>query len=250
MKEPASMFIPGVELATMKDYGKAWSIPGLCCLAAVGGGLPAKADDTVQEQQLRVLETDALPEEYGIRAGSFIAAPVPFSNPTIGSGVALGAAWLFEVDPDSDSSSVGIGGFMSDNGSRAYGLSLDLNLLSDRYQLSFLAARAELTYAYTSGPFDFDIDQDGDLYRLDLLYGFDGMFSAGIGVRYLESSLAPNLGFGVALPDAVAEAAELEVLKYGAIFDQSVCCLGSSARQEAIPLRPHAIIRTKQKKAQ
>lgn len=202
----------------MKAESKQWYVPLLSCLATALAGDPAFGA-SVQEQQLEVINGDGVPQEYGLRAGSFLAAPIPFSNPTIGSGLALGAAWLFSADPGSDSSSVGIGGFKSDNGSRALGVGVDLNFLADRYQLSFLAARADLTYGYTAGPFDFDIDQDGELYRLDLRYGLSDTFSAGLGVRYLSSTLTPNLGFGGGVPEVVADALEVEILKYGALLD-------------------------------
>jgi hypothetical protein len=202
----------------MKSESMQWCILSMSCLATAFSGLPAMGA-SVQEQQLEVLDDDAVPQEYGLRAGSVIAAPIPFSNPTIGSGLALGAAWLFSADPGSDSSSVGLGGFKSDNGSFALGVGVDLNFLADRYQLSFLAAQADLTYAYTAGPVDFDIDQDGELYRLDLRYGFSETFSAGLGVRYLSSALVPDLGLGIDLPDVVAEALDVEILKYGALLD-------------------------------
>ena len=52
-------------------------------------------------------------EAIGIRNGSFIVAPVPFSSPSLGAGLALGGAYLFRADEGSNSSTVGFGAFSS-----------------------------------------------------------------------------------------------------------------------------------------
>jgi hypothetical protein len=54
--------------------------------------------------------TDASSQSYfGLRSGSLIVAPVPFSDPMIGTGLALRAGYLFKIDKRSDPSMLGVG---------------------------------------------------------------------------------------------------------------------------------------------
>ncbi len=153
--------------------------------------------------------------DIGFSNGSFIAVPIPFSNPTLGNGLAAGVAWLFSADENSNTSSIGIGGFWSDNGSEGAAVSLDLSFQSDRYSVSFLAGDLSLEYDFTSGAFDFPLKQTGTLYKLEGSYGFTPQFSVGLGLNYAEKTLSTN--FNGILPPEFSPAADLEVLKVGII---------------------------------
>ncbi|MGR3615552.1 MAG: hypothetical protein ACU0BB_05885 [Paracoccaceae bacterium] len=88
----------------------------------------------------------AIKNTYGLNNGSFIVAPVPFSDPTIGSGLALGLGYLFQDDKNSNTSVLGFGGLRSENGSQAYGLIANLALNNNRWLVEtfFRACRTEL----------------------------------------------------------------------------------------------------------
>jgi outer membrane protein assembly factor BamA len=84
--------------------------------------------------------------DIGFRRGSFVAAPIPFESPSLGTGLALGGAYLFRNDTLSDASSLGFGGFKTSNDSQAFGLGLNLAWDEDRWTVRFLAADASLNY--------------------------------------------------------------------------------------------------------
>ncbi|MCV6825593.1 MULTISPECIES: hypothetical protein [Halocynthiibacter] len=116
-------------------------------------------------------------DKYGISDGSFVLAPIPFKNPLIEAGLALGGAYLFQNDPSSDTSHVGIGGFKSTNGSTAFGASTSYAWDSNRWTIGATIATADLNYdVYTIlGPIP--ITQTGDFARLELKHGFAEHYS-------------------------------------------------------------------------
>lgn len=192
-----SLFQTGVAVAAL----------GVCATASF-------AQSSLSEDSLEVVPKGE-ESDIGFSNGSFIAVPIPFSNPTLGSGLAAGVAWLFSADENSDTSSIGIGGFRSDNGSEGVALSLDLSFQSDRYNVSFLAGDVSLEYDFTSGRFDFPLEQTGELYKLEGSYGFTPEFSVGLGLSYAETTLSTD--FNGILPPEYALAADLEVFKFGII---------------------------------
>lgn len=187
---------------------------GVAVVALVVHAAPGFAQSSLSEDSLAVVPKGK-ESEIGFSNGSFIAVPIPFSNPTLGNGLAAGVAWLFSADENSNTSSIGFGGFRSDNGSEGVAFSLDLSFLSDRYSVSFLAGDVSLEYDFTSGPFDFPLKQTGELYKLEGSYGFTPEFSVGLGVNYAETTLSTN--FNGILPPEVSLAADLEVFKFGII---------------------------------
>jgi hypothetical protein len=185
--------------------------------AAAFGVAPASAlAQSISEGSLDVVQTGDTPE-FGFASGSVVVAPIPFSNPTVGSGLALGGAWLFTADPQSTTSSIGVGGFKSDNGSSGYAFGTDLSLAADRYQLSILIGEVDLTYDFNAGRFDFPLTQTASIYRLDLGYGLSREVSVGVGLRYVETSLSTD--FLGDLPPEIDAALDLNVLKYGLTAD-------------------------------
>lgn len=191
---------------------KAWLLLVALFLSAQG----VAAQTSLTEDALDVIPTGN-DETFGLRNGSLIAVPIPFSNPTVGNGLALGAGWLFSSDPGSNSSSIGLGGFRSDNGSNGLALGANLNFNANRYGISFLAGRVDLNYDFEAGPFDFPLKQSGDLFKLDVAYGPTVDFSLGLGLRYAETTLAPN--FNDILPPEVSAALDVDVFKFGLTTD-------------------------------
>jgi outer membrane protein assembly factor BamA len=114
---------------------------GLAMLPAAGADAQTKPFDNPASLGQQGPESD-----IGFRQGSIVAAPIPFESPAIGSGLALGGAYLFRNDTLSDSSSLGFGGFKTSNDSQAFGVGLNLAWDEDRWTVRFLAADASLNY--------------------------------------------------------------------------------------------------------
>ncbi len=85
-------------------------------------------------------------KSFGFKSGSFIVAPIPFESPSIGSGLALGGAYLFKNDRLSDASTLAFGTFKSSNGSEGYGLGLSLSWDDDRWLMKFGFADTSLNF--------------------------------------------------------------------------------------------------------
>lgn len=152
-------------------------------------------------------------EAFGIRNGSTILAPVPFSNPMIGTGLALGAGYLFRTGPESKTSVLGLGGMRSDNGSQAAGLVANLAFDNNRWLFESFVGEALINYdLYVPGGI-VPISQDGVLGRFKLAYGVTEDLSFGGSLRYLNSSISPDLGF--ALPPELLDELNLEIMSLG-----------------------------------
>jgi hypothetical protein len=81
----------------------------------------------------------------------FIVAPVPFSNPTIGTGLALGGALIFPIDPrdtKSPPSILGAGAMASDNGTNGFLIGGNFYLNRDRYRILTGLVHADINYDY------------------------------------------------------------------------------------------------------
>jgi len=83
-------------------------------------GLAVSTPVAAENQGVIDTQFEAIPDvgsetKYGFRNGSIVVAPIPFSNPTIGAGLMLGAGYLFTTSEGSKPSVVGIGGFRSED---------------------------------------------------------------------------------------------------------------------------------------
>jgi Omp85 superfamily domain len=122
--------------------------------------------------------------------GEIILAPVPFSNPTIGTGLGLGVGYLFHPDRKdtvSPPSMVLVGGLGSDNGTRGFLTGARLYLSKDRYRVVAGLARLDAHYDfYGIGT----ATADADLH-IPLKQDIDGLLVEGL-VR-----VAPRLYAGI-----------------------------------------------------
>ena len=85
----------------------------------------------------------------------FIAAPIPISSPTLGTGLAAVAAILFPIsreDEVSPPTTIGVGGLYTDNKSWAFGAAARLYLSEDRWRILSGAARGEFHYNLSLPP--------------------------------------------------------------------------------------------------
>ena len=142
--------------------------------------------------------------DVGYKAGSFIFAPIPIKNPSIGKGLALTGAYLFKTDKDSDTSFLGVSGFRTDNGSEGIGLAGSVSWDSNRWSVGMIAGVVDVTYDfYVPGTVGrtVSLQQDGTLINLKGSYGITDHFSAGLEFRYLESSIAFSSPLGTPARD-------------------------------------------------
>ncbi len=128
----------------------------------------------------------------GFRRGSFVLAPIPFSNPTIGSGLILGAGYLFNLDEGSKPSVIGVAALKSDNGSRVGGASVNINFNDNRWLIKALYAEADVHYDLYTDVGILPIRQDGVLGRFSLAYGVTPDLSFGASFRYLDTTVSPG----------------------------------------------------------
>jgi hypothetical protein len=61
-------------------------------------------------------------ETFGFQRGSVIVALIPFESPSLERGLAFDAAYLFQLNEMSDTSTIGFGCFRTANGSEGYGV--------------------------------------------------------------------------------------------------------------------------------
>jgi len=167
---------------------------------------------------------DAIPDvsedsNVGFRNGSFIAAPIPFSNPTIGSGLVLGAGYLFSTDETSKPSMIGIAALRSDNGSQGIGLALNLAFNNNRWLFESMFAEADVNYdLYT--PVDIlPISQDGVFARMSLAYGVTPQLSFGGALRYLETTISPDVPGLPPIPPPFDSFLDVEIASIGVVAD-------------------------------
>lgn len=135
------------------------------------------------------MEKAVVEKRYGFDAGSIVVAPVPFANPVFGTGLALGAGYLYQTDKDSNTSLIGLGALRSDNGTEAYGLSASLAWDHNTWQLSATFVEANLNYDLYVAGVPVPIKQNGTMFSGSLLYGVTPQFSFGGKVRYLDTEL-------------------------------------------------------------
>ncbi|MGI9370104.1 MAG: BamA/TamA family outer membrane protein [Ruegeria sp.] len=152
----------------------------------------AQSASGVVDTHAGVLEESTKEDSIGFRQGSVVVAPIPFSNPTVGSGLILGAGYLFTLDDGSDPSVLGIAGLKSDNGSIAGGVSLNFNFLENRWHIKTLFAKADVRYDLFTDNGIFPIQQDGILGRFSLSYGVTPDLSLGAAFRYLDTTINPD----------------------------------------------------------
>lgn len=173
---------------------------------------PAFAQQSLMGQQFDVVPTPG-ENALGFRNGSIVAAPIPFRDPIVGNGLALGGGYLYQNNEQADTSFLGLGGFKTDNGSLGYGLTASVAIANNKLKLDFLIAEAKLNYDLFVLGKPIPISQDGKLAKIDAMYGFTPELSLGLGLRYLETTLA--LDSGRDLPPALQPDTGISIFKYG-----------------------------------
>lgn len=180
-------------------------------------GEMAQANPDVVDNSFSSVRTTQEKTDYGLRNGSVLAVPVPFSNPAIGSGLSLGAGYLFQLDPEADTSFVGLGAMGSDNGSRAYGIAANLSFGSG-WGFNVALAEADIRYDLFFGDLKLPIEQDGELVNAGLRYAVSETSTFGINFRYLNTSIGLRTS-GTLIPDDLLPDLELELGNLGLSYE-------------------------------
>lgn len=179
----------------------------------------AQAQNSVIERETNQIAAAENEAGIGLRKGSVIVAPIPFSNPMVGSGLALGAGYLFQTDSASKPSVLGLGALRSDNGSQAYGASVTLAFDANRWLLSALVAQADLNYDLITLLGTTPINQQGLLARLSLSYGVTSDLSFGVLLRYLDTSISLQSASSGGLAARYLPDVKIGIFSYGFISE-------------------------------
>ncbi|MEP3295427.1 MAG: BamA/TamA family outer membrane protein [Pseudoruegeria sp.] len=177
---------------------------------------------SAQAQELFDKETFAHPADvqdtvFGFGNGSTVVAPIPLSNPTVGSGLILGAGYLFNVDSKSDTSFFGLGALRTDNGTEGYALAGNFAMRENRLKFGFAAGAVNAFYPLYVGGVPVQINQSGELIQANFAYGFTPDFAAGLHMRYIDTTISPK-GIG-SLPLDVVPDTNLGIFNIGLTAD-------------------------------
>lgn len=199
-------------------------VPAFLTVLAIGLGLtlasPAVADNQgIIDKHMETFPTSESDDKYGFRNGSVVVAPIPFSNPTIGSGLVLGAGYLFTTSEGSKPSSIGMGALRSDNGSMAAGLMINLAFDNNRWLFTSMFGRADVHYDLYTPVGILPIRQDGVLARMSLAYGVTPALSFGAALRYLNTTITPDVPGLPPIPPPFNKFLNVEIASIGFISD-------------------------------
>jgi hypothetical protein len=133
--------------------------------------------------------------------GAIIVAPLPIVSPAVGYGIIPVAGYIFPFsknDKESPPSTVGAGGLITNNGSRAYFFGGDLYLKHDTYEVTAMFGDGNVNYdLYGSGAFEglkLPLIQTGHLFRGEVLRRL--WWKVFVGPRFWSGkssvTLAPN----------------------------------------------------------
>lgn len=190
-----------------------------CCASLFGLSVVSGHADAsgVMDSQVDTFDEVKNEETVGIRNGSTVVAPIPFSNPTIGSGLVLGAGYLFNLDQGSDPSMLGLAALRSDNGSEGYGLAANFYFDNNLWQIETMFANAQINYdLYTpTGPLP--ISQAGIFARASLAYGITPDFSVGASLRYLNTDINPQIPGLPPIPPPFDQFLNVEIGSFGLV---------------------------------
>lgn len=198
----------------------------ICLCVLIGQPAQVMGAESNLDHKLAPLSSASSKPEFGLRSGSLIVAPVPFSDPMIDAGLALGAGYLFKIDEGSDTSMLGVGYLKSQNGSTGYGLTFNLAFKDNRWSVGATYIDADINYDLISRLGTLPIEQKGELIKLKLMYGITSELHLGVSARYLESNIRssnpvfPNLPTNIRLPDGFSTVGFGIVADYARLDDK------------------------------
>jgi len=187
-------------------------VPGLrlpalfFCTLVLAGAIPVPAQDDSIFREIEQVEMVAESEE----SGEFVLAPIPILNPTLGAGLALGAAYLYTIDEGSYPSVTGAGALYTDNKSKAIAVGQSANFSGNDWKIvgGFGAYDLNLEfYGIGSGAGDearyLPLNQRGWFAGIKALRRIKGHWYGGLGYAYIKVHSTFDLS-GI-LPDTSIE---------------------------------------------
>ena len=145
-----------------------------------------------------------------VRKGNFVAVPIPFSNPTLGAGMVVGAAYFYpqtEAQKASQPPSVtGVGAMYTDNDSWGVALGHSAYWDEDRWRFAGLLGHADVTLpllvaGVSSRSLEIDWLLRGTLVYTSLSRHFGSNWYAGLVMQYLD--IEQDFSFDFVTPDFV-----------------------------------------------
>lgn len=143
-------------------------------------------------------------------ARDLVVFPIPISNPTIGTGLALTAALFYKIGQASNPSLTGVGAFLTSNNSWGFGVYQKANLAGDRFRLTAMFGYASLKYdffgtgnAAAARGISIPITQQGFMVIPRALVRVKGPLYAGLQYRFLRADTTiriSDISFGGELP--------------------------------------------------
>lgn len=124
---------------------KGWFAVALCTslMATAGTRADSPAPDLEQTSESRLVA------EAVVSDGAWMAVPIPFSNPTLGSGLQAAVLYLYEKqNAETPNATSGLGGFISDTDSYFMGAFHDDYFADDRYRLTLFAGTGDMNFNY------------------------------------------------------------------------------------------------------
>ena len=175
-----------------------------------------------QEFELERVTNSIELDSIGLKGKDTILLPIPISNPTIGTGLGVASALLYQIDEKSPSSYTGIGGFYADSGSWGLGIGQNTYLLEDALRINALAGYGEVNYDFfgvgnRAGDkgFAIPIEQAGYFLIPEIFYRVWDRLYLGIRFRYIELKTTIRVpGFGGADRPLIPEL-QLDVVTSG-----------------------------------
>ena len=162
-------------------------------------------DETVEEIPAVHPQKDTRPgiapdireDESKLKAqhGNFVAVPIPFSNPTLDSGLVAGAAYFYPQSPEEKkiepASVTALGAMYSSNDSKALGLAQQ-NYWRGKWRFTGMAVAADLRLSLlapdeTSSGESVDWNIKGEIFYVKLARKIKGHWYGGLLARYIDA---------------------------------------------------------------
>ena len=166
----------------IRSFSNSFVVACVLCLAPSVSYAIDPALNTASTTRKAVAHSDA-----GIRNGNLIIAPIPFSNDAIGSGLTLGAGYLFNNE-GSRPSAIGLGYVRTNNGTNIIGAAGNIVFENNKWSLGLGAVDGDINYDLPIlGGTEVPLSQSVTGGGARLEYGFSDEFQIGFSVGYGES---------------------------------------------------------------
>lgn len=156
-----------------------------------------ETDSSGQSQQGIAPDLRKEPPPVSARKGNFVVVPIPFSNPTLDTGLVIGAAYFHPQSEAQEAvqppSVTGVGAMYSSNDSRAAAIGHAAYWSEDRWRFNGIYADADLELPLLGpgeGPSALDLNWaiEGNIMQAEIARRVGGRWFLGFSVRYMDIS--------------------------------------------------------------